>query len=173
MKPDTLQDRVGYLFVIAIGVGAFVLSRGFSPESAMFPSIVSAAIVFFGAALLVSSFRQSIAADGAQASTGSIAPAEDTGLVDEAPHEPSGFFISPWRFAIIFALSVAYSIGVGTLGYYLATALLIPAASISLGLKNPRLILATTVAYVVAVYLLFAVLLRTPLTPELIFELFK
>jgi hypothetical protein len=170
---ETTKDRVGYVGVVALGIAAFALTIGMVSESAMFPRIISSTIAILGATLLLRSFRKTTApaAEHLVVEPAMAIPAGDMiDPGDDMHHESKDLFINARRFAAIFFLSIAYAIAVGTLGFYTATTVFIPIASVSLGLREPVLIAVTTIIFVGSLYFFFAIVFRMPLAPELLFE---
>jgi hypothetical protein len=65
-----------------------------------------------------------------------------------------------------------YFLAVPRLGYYTATALVIPIGAVMLGLRRrPILIISTTFTYLLLVYLTFGVFFQRPLPREAILQL--
>jgi putative tricarboxylic transport membrane protein len=158
---DHSKDRIGYLFCAAVGAAAFWLAGDFQQESAIFPRVISAAMVVIGSGLTllnyvqyspqIRSLPQSDAATGEQ---------------------PAGWFIHNTRFAQAVSLTLIYFLAVPRLGYYTATALVIPIGAVMLGLRRrPILIISTTFTYLLLVYLTFGVFFQRPLPREAILQL--
>ena len=76
------------------------------------------------------------------------------------------FFIHPGRFIFIAFVMLTYIFGVQYLGYYSASLIFIPAVAWVLGYRDTRVILATTICYLLFIFLVFDQLFGRPLTRE-------
>lgn len=158
-------DRVGYLAVLLIGLAAMGMTFEFSPESAIFPRLVSGVLVALGGWHLLASYLQPA---GPRSSAGADDDASD-GYQLEAS---AGFFDSPLRFGIICLASLAYCIGIAHIGYYTATAIFVPVSLLALGYRSPVGIALATAGYVFSTWLVITVLFSRPLPAERLLQIF-
>lgn len=156
-------DRLGYMAMLLLGLGALLIALGFPPESAIFPQIVSGVLAVMGGMHLLSTFVTR---------TGGTGAGGDDSSGGYQLERSAAFFDSPLRFAIIFALSVAYCVGIAAIGYYTSTALFIPISLLMLGYRKPVAVALATLGYVLGTWLLISVLFGRPLPPERILQLF-
>jgi len=157
-------DRLGYLAVLLLGLGALWMTFGFPAESAIFPRIVAGVLAAMGGLHLLSTF---VAQMGRKEEA-----VGDDGSGGYQLERGAAFFDSPARFAIIFVLSVAYCVGIAAAGYYTSTLLFIPVSLIVLGYRKPVAVVLATAGYVVVTWLVISVLFGRPLPPERILQLF-
>jgi len=75
------------------------------------------------------------------------------------------------RFLLFSATAILYAICFGTIGFYSSTLLLIPFAAAILGYRHWKVSIPTAVVFLVVLNIVFNLLLKTPLPPELIFSL--
>jgi hypothetical protein len=74
------------------------------------------------------------------------------------------------RLVTLAALSLVYALAIETIGFFTSSALFIPGAAVALGYRSARGIALCTVAFILLLYAVFGMLLKTPLPPELILE---
>ncbi|MDB5541714.1 MAG: hypothetical protein JWQ89_3441 [Devosia sp.] len=156
-------DRIGYVAVLLLGLGAFWLTLDFAPESAIFPQLVSGVLAAMGALHLVGSFLGGPA---------TVPEPEDDASGGYQLDASEGFFDSPVRFGIIFTASLAYCIGIAVIGYYTATLIFVPVALVALGYRKPMGIFFATVGYVLVTWLVITVIFSRVLPSERILQLF-
>lgn len=74
------------------------------------------------------------------------------------------------RFAIIVAAVIAYVAGIGTIGFFTSTFIMVPGLAILIGYRNIPVALLSTVGFCVVLYAVFRLLLSIPLPPERLFQ---
>lgn len=75
------------------------------------------------------------------------------------------------RFSIFSCVAVLYAICFSLIGFYTSTLLMIPLVSGLLGYRHWKVSFSTSVVFLVVLNLVFNLLLKTPLPPELIMRL--
>jgi len=94
-------------------------------------------------------------------------------LKSRATDAPLKFFKDRRRFLIACGMTGVYVAGINTLGFYTATAALVPAVSVVFGYRKPAVIAVATVAFVAGMALIFGFAMNYQFPPELILRLAK
>lgn len=161
-------DRVGYLAVLLLGVGAFWMTLDFSPESAIFPQLVAGVLAVMGALHLAGTYvRRPVAVAASEP-----IPDDDDASGGYQLEASDGFFDSPLRFGIIFIASLAYCIGIAVIGYYTATLVFVPLSLIALGYRKPLGLILATGGYILVTWLVITVLFSRILPAERLLQIF-
>lgn len=75
------------------------------------------------------------------------------------------------RFAIFVSIAILYALGFYLVGFYTSTLLMIPITAGLLGFRRWKVTIGTAFVYLIILNVVFNLLLKTPLPPELIFRL--
>lgn len=76
------------------------------------------------------------------------------------------------RLLTLAALSLLYALAIVEVGFFTSTILFVPLAGLLLGYRKVRGLAIATVAFTALLYSVFGLLLRTPLPPERLLQLF-
>ncbi|MDX2482932.1 MAG: tripartite tricarboxylate transporter TctB family protein [Pseudodonghicola sp.] len=144
-----LLELLAAVFVTAFFVYLFGEARGYAGQSKVMPVAVTGLAVAlsltWGAQCCVALVK-----GGGAAETG-----------------PAPFDLR--RLAIIATAVVIYALGIGTLGYFTSTIIMLPALSISLGYRNWLVAILVTLGFAAVLYAVFRLLLSVPLPAETLF----
>jgi hypothetical protein len=135
------------IFLFGGSVGAFFTAQEFPDASGIFPQMVTVLAIFLTAILVIKSSMKA-------------------GTVPE--RDP--FFIHIPRFVISCSMMLAYLFSINFVGYFTSTAVFIPALAYMLSYKNFKASLYLSVGFVAAIYVIFVVIFKTTLPPELILQ---
>jgi putative tricarboxylic transport membrane protein len=135
------------IFLFGGAVGAFFTAREFPDASGIFPQMVTVLGIFLTAVLVIKSSMKA-------------------GTIPE--RDP--FFIHIPKFAISCSMMLAYLFSINFVGYFTSTAMFIPALAYMLSYKNTKASLYLSVGFVAAIYVIFVVIFKTTLPPELILQ---
>ena len=135
------------IFLFGGSVGAFIFIDTFPGASAIFPRMVTGLAILLTAILVV---KASMRSDGGR--------------------ERVQFFINIPRFAIGSGVMFLYLLSVNHVGYFTSTALFIPILAYLLSYKKLISSIILTAIYIAAIYLIFVVIFKTTLPPEIILQ---
>jgi len=144
-----LLELLAAAFVTAIFVYLFGEARIYAGQSKVMPMAVTGLAVALSLAW-VTQCCVALAKGGVAVRTGG------------APFDPR-------RLAVIAAAVVAYVFGVGTLGFFTSTIIMLPLLSISLGYRNWPIAILVTLGFAAVLYAVFRLLLSVPLPDETLF----
>ena len=75
------------------------------------------------------------------------------------------------RFAIFVGIAICYAFCFYLIGFYTSTFLMVPLVAVLLGYRRWRVLIPTAALFLVVLNLVFNLMLKTPLPPELLFRL--
>ncbi len=137
------HDRVASVIFFVVTTFLYFHAGSFPEEAAFYPRIVIGLMVILSVLMFVKSWLKS-----------------------ERIKAFEPFFIHHKRFVLIAFMALGYIVGVQYLGYYSASLIFIPAAAWALGYRNRFVIAATTVCYLLFIFVVFDQLFDRPLTQE-------
>ena len=136
-----IKDRIGAVALLLLAVSVFVASGSLPFKSMIFPRMISTVMALCAVLMLLRTVPL----------RSGRAPAAAT---DPKLNQP--FFRNSRNFLITFG-------AISTLGYFVATAILIVALALALGFRDYRLLAAATVSFLVLVYVVFILVFERPL----------
>lgn len=74
------------------------------------------------------------------------------------------------RFAIVVAAVVLYVVGIGSVGFFTSTVVMVPGLAMLIGYRNVPVALIATAGFCAVLYGVFRLLLAVPLPPERLFQ---
>ena len=137
------QDMAAGVVLVLIGIAAFLLAIGMPGKAPLFPKIVSTGIAVLGILLILTSLSKINKDSETQA-----VPAE------------AKDFVFP---LITLILLLIYVMAVITVGFYIATPIMLVGYMYLMGIRKVKPILVTTVIIMLFVYCLFTLQLNVPL----------
>ena len=140
MLKSRKQDLVIGLIVVAIGVAMFIGTKDFPDVTQLYSRIVLIIFTVIGAVLVLTSLINAKKPGGEEVS------------VKE--------FVNP---LIIFAIVVAYVVLIDLVGFFVSSALFMPACMLFMGYKKPLPMILTTIGMLAFIYILFVVQLKVRL----------
>ncbi|MCW7543603.1 tripartite tricarboxylate transporter TctB family protein [Aurantimonas litoralis] len=143
-----IKDRIGAVALLLLAVSVFVASGSLPFKSMIFPRMISTVMALCAVLMLLRTVSL----------RSGRAPAAAT---DPKLNQP--FFRNSRNFLITFGAFIAYVVAISTLGYSVATAILIVALALALGFRDYRLLAAATVSFLVLVYVVFILVFERPL----------
>ncbi|MCE2452412.1 MAG: tripartite tricarboxylate transporter TctB family protein [Nitrospinae bacterium] len=137
------HDRVASVIFFIATTFLFYHAGSFPEEAAFYPRMVIGLMIVLSVLMFIKSWLKS---------------------VRSSTFEP--FFIHNKRFFLSAFMALGYIAGVQYLGYYSASLIFIPAAAWALGYRNRFVMAATTVCYLLFIFVVFDQLFDRPLTQE-------
>ena len=137
------HDRVASVICFVATTFLYFHAGSFPEEAAFYPRMVIGLMIVLSVLMFVKSWFKS-----------------------ERSKTLEPFFIHHKRFFLSALLALGYIAGVQYLGYYSASLIFIPAAAWALGYRNRFVMAATTVCYLLFIFVVFDQLFDRPLTQE-------
>lgn len=137
------KDGLTGLVCLAGGLAFFLLSAPLPEQSQTFPRAAALLVIIPSVLLIIRALR------GRQA---------------EAPAtRRTGFTAEDRRVGAVIVASIVYAASLKFLGFFVASAIFIPACAWFLGMRRPVPLVLTTAGFLVVMYWLFRIALRVPL----------
>ena len=137
------HDRLGAVAILIGAAVGVIYTTTLYPEVAWFPRFVLGMMVVLSILMLYKTF---------------------TKKGREKKFSP--FFVHTPRFFLITGFFLAYIYGAHHVGYYTVTLIFIPCTAWALGYRKKMTIMATTLLYLLGVFVVFKLLFNLPFPPE-------
>lgn len=142
------HDRVTGIVLIVIAVAAFLGANKLPDDTALYPRLISGLMLFLSVGLTARSLTTAV-----------------------RTFDFGSFAINLPRLTVAVSVTLLYFVAAGWVGFYTATACFVPGMAWLAGYRTWRVMIVTTVVYLIGIYAVFGLLFNRPLTPELILRL--
>jgi len=143
------REKIGSIISLIFCVGAWSQLGSMPSEAAFFPRLIIGTAFLLTLVWCVSAFFKTAPPSEADSEAG-----------------PQPFLESRKNFSIFVVSLVIYIALIDAIGYFSSTALFMIGTSFALGFRRPLLTGATTIGFIVFVYLIFVVAFQRPLPIE-------